>query len=138
MTVEVDEEAEVVTVNGRKFTFAFFEMFGEVDEKCLYRFKDAGATVTIEKVGGGIEKFGLKPKHECQVGCSALLQLRDTFKREADNLSQQVEEDNGMSSSGSIANLNGRATAYYAICASIAVTASPETAARFLESMSGD
>ena len=51
MQVEVDEAGELITVNGRKFTFAFFDMLAKpVDETWLFRLREQGGSVTIERV----------------------------------------------------------------------------------------
>ena len=49
MHVEVNED-RTITVNGKKFTFEFFEALTEPDEEWLYRFRKVGDTVTITKV----------------------------------------------------------------------------------------
>lgn len=49
MNVEVNED-RTVTINGKKFTFEFFEALTEPDEEWLYRLRKVGDTVTIIKV----------------------------------------------------------------------------------------
>jgi hypothetical protein len=83
-----------------------------------------------------IEDFGLKPKRECQVGCPVLKDLYDTFKREADSLWKQVDEDKG-SSPDVLASMRARAAAYSNICSSLGVIINPRAAAMLLESTCG-
>lgn len=82
-----------------------------------------------------IKNFGLKPKHDCQVGCPVLKDLYDTFKHEADSLWKEVDNDNGRSSDIALASMSARAAAYSTICSSLGLILNPKAAAMLLESM---
>ena len=92
------------------------------------------SSVPERKAVPEIEDFGLEPKRECQVGCPVLKDLYDTFKREADSLWKQVDEDNG-SPPDVLASMRARAAAYSNICSSLGVIVNPKAAAWLLQSM---
>lgn len=85
-----------------------------------------------------IEEFGLKPKHDCQVGCPVLKRVYNIFKREADNLWKQVDEDDVQSDPKVIVVLRSRAAAYSSVCTSLVMAFSPKAAAWMLNSMIED